>query len=164
MLTLYTFPPILNPFLYCGVAWIVLTIQLSAVPKSARAPVSGWMKPIRMSWVPAPAVAEEDEDEEVAPLMLELHASSSPPPPTTAALAPAARNRPRRLKPPGSVGRGENPPEPPCCFPRGDPSPRTPLGRDPSPQAPLAPGVLSGCAVWSLMCNRSPFEVAPRAR
>src|ERR1700691_4335720 len=39
----------------------------------------------------------------LAPLMLELHASSSPPPPTTAALAPAARNRPRRLRPPSRL-------------------------------------------------------------
>src|SRR5271157_349473 len=80
------------------------------------------MKPIRMSWVPAPVAAEEEEEEEEeAPLMLELHASSSPPPPTTAALAPAARSRPRRLTPPAGF-------------------------------------VLSGCAVWSLMCNRSPLR------
>src|SRR5271169_661070 len=80
------------------------------------------MKPITMSWVLAPVVDEdEDEEEEEAPLMLELQASSSPPPPTTAALAPAARSRPRRLRPSAMV-------------------------------------VLSGCAVWSLMCNRSPLR------
>ncbi len=88
----------MNPFLYCGVAWIVLTIQLSEVPKSASAPVSGWMKPITMSWVLAPVV-DEAEDEDEAPLMLELQASSSPPPPTTTAPAPAARSSPRRPKP-----------------------------------------------------------------
>ena len=94
----------MNPFLYCGVAWIVLTIQLSEVPKSASAPVSGWMKPITMSWVLAPVVDEaEDEDEELAPLMLELQASSSPPPPTTAAPAPAARSSPRRVTPGGTT-------------------------------------------------------------
>ncbi len=99
----------MNPFLYCDVAWIVLTIQLSEVPKSARSPVSGWMKPITMSWVLAPVVDEAVEEEEVvAPLMLELHASSSPPPPTTAALAPAARSRPRRLKPPPMLAMGDD--------------------------------------------------------
>src|SRR5271165_3306989 len=98
------------------------------------------MKPIRMSWLPAPVVDEDDEeDEEEAPLMLELHASSSPPPPTTAALAPAARSRPRRLN---SAGRGDDPPRPPRSW--GDPSPQTPLA--------------SGCAVWSLICNRSPLR------
>ena len=90
----------MNPFLYCDVAWIVLTIQLSEVPKSARSPVSGWMKPITMSWVLAPVV-DEDEEEDDAPLMLELQASSSPPPPTTAAPAPAARSTPRRVTPGG---------------------------------------------------------------
>jgi hypothetical protein len=92
--------------------------------------VSGWMKPIRMSWVLAPVVDEaEDEDEDEAPLMLELHASSSPPPPTTAALAPAARSRLRRLRPPTVLARVE------------DPAPR-----------PFRDGVgLSVCAVWSLM-------------
>src|SRR5271167_4050484 len=80
------------------------------------------MKPIRMSWVLAPVVAEEEEEVvEEAPLMLELHASSSPPPPTTAALAPATRSKPRRLTPSAGL-------------------------------------VLSGCAVWSLMCNRSPLR------
>ena len=85
----------MNPFLYCGVAWIVLMIQLSEVPKSASAPVSGWMKPITMGWVLAPVVDEaEDEDEVLAPLMLELQASSSPPPPTTTAPArPRAAGR-----------------------------------------------------------------------
>ena len=92
----------MNPFLYCGVAWIVLTIQLSEVPKSASAPVSGWMKPITMGWVLAPAV-DEDEEEDEAPLMLELQASSSPPPPTTAAPAPAARSTPRRVTPGGTI-------------------------------------------------------------
>ena len=94
------------PFLNCDVAWIVLTIQLSEVPNSPSGPVSGWMKPITMGWVLAPAVdddEEEEEDEEVAPLMLELQASSSPPPPTTAAPAPAARSTPRRVTPGGTT-------------------------------------------------------------
>src|SRR5580704_9613049 len=123
------------------------------------------MKPIRMSWVPAPVVdEEEEEEEEVAPLMLELQASSSPPPPTTAALTPATRSRPRRLT---SAGRGDDPPRSPRSSFWGDPSPQTPLGRDPSPQTPFAPRagiVLSGCAVWSLICNRSPLRSRRGAR
>src|SRR6266568_8937204 len=113
--------------------------------------------------VPDPEL-EVELDPGLAPLMLELHASSSPPPPTTAAPAPAARSRLRRL----SASRGDDPPRPPRFSFWGDPSPQTPLGRDPSPQTPLAlvglalDGVPPGCAVWSLMCNRSPFEVAPR--
>src|SRR5580704_6533915 len=104
------------------------------------------MKPIRMSWVPAPVVAEEEEEvEEEAPLMLELHASSSPPPPTTAAPIPATRSRPRRLT---VLAGGTTPLDPPA--PGGMPSPQTPL-------APLG-SVLLGCAVWSLMCNRSPLR------
>ena len=35
---------------------------------------------------------------------------------------------------------GTIPPDPPCCFYRGDPSPRTPLWGDPSPQPPLGRG------------------------
>src|SRR6266536_2574140 len=116
-------------------------IQLSDEPKPASAPVSGWMKPITMSLVPPPPVV--DVEPPLAPLMLELQASSSPPPPTTAALAPAVRSRPRLLHDPG--GR---PPETHRSW--GDSIPPDPPG--------------SGCAVWSLMCNRSPFEVAPRAR
>ena len=97
------------PFLNCDVAWIVLTIQSSEVPNSPSGPVSGWMKPITMGWVLAPAVDEdEDEDEDEAPLMLELQASSSPPPPTTAAPAPAARSTPRRVTP------GDTPQTPPA--------------------------------------------------
>jgi len=34
--------------LNCDVAWILETIQLSEVPKSARAPVSGWMNAMLM--------------------------------------------------------------------------------------------------------------------
>src|SRR5689334_9087609 len=103
------------------------------------------MKPITMSLVPPPPVV--DVEPPLAPLMLELQAASSPPPPTTAALAPAVRSRPRRLIDP----------------------PRRPHSREdvvpPGPPGPPGPsGVLSGCAVWSLMCNRSPFEVAPTAR
>jgi hypothetical protein len=105
-------------------------MKLSALPNPASAPVSGWMNPITMSWVLAPVVDEaEDEDEVEAPLMLELQASSSPPLPTTAAPAPAARNRERRLMPPpGSANPGDRSPE---------------TSRE---------GVLSVCAVWSLMC------------
>ena len=44
----------------------------------------------------------------------------------------------RLLRPSGE----RSPPDPPCCFSRGDPSPRTPLGRDPSPQTPLGAGLL----------------------
>src|SRR5580658_1378836 len=97
-----------------------------------------------------------------APLIFELHASSSPPPPTTAAPAPAARRRPRRLRD-AVLARGDEP-ESPARPPRfwGDPSPQTPL----APWAPLT--VLSGCAVLSLMCNRSPFRsrrgAGPRLR
>src|SRR5689334_12804562 len=114
-------------------------IQLSDEPKPASAPVSGWMKPITIGLVPP--LPEVDVEPPLAPLMLELQASSSPPPPTTAALAPAVRSRPRRLS---------DAPKPPRS--RGDVV-------DPGPA-----DVLSGCAVWSLMCNRSPFEVAPMAR
>ena len=74
--------------------------------------------------------------------MLELQASSSPPPPTTAALAPAARSRPRRVAPADAT------PDP------------LPLPGGSIPRAPAPPPGLS----WSLMCNRSPFEVAPWAR
>src|SRR5437899_1596170 len=106
------------------------------------------MKPITISLVLPLA---DDVEPPLAPLMLELHASSSPPPPTTAAPAPAARSRPRRLRGALLAG-GATPPDPPVTG--GMPSPL-------APQTPLA--VLSGCAVWSLMCNRSPFEVAPGA-
>jgi hypothetical protein len=51
------------------------------------------------------------------------------------------RSRPRRLSAPAKPPRS-----------RGDVVP------------PGTSGVLSGRAVWSLMCNRSPFEVAPMAR
>src|SRR6202044_3246122 len=146
MLNLYVFPPVVIPALNCDVALISLTIQLSEVPKSASAPVSGWMKATAMSLVVPVLLVEPPL---LLPLILELHASSSPPPPTTAALAPAARSRPRRLR--GVLlARGdepESPPRPPRFW--GDPSPQTPL------EAP--PAVLSGCAVWSLICNRSPL-------
>src|ERR1700745_841926 len=135
-------PLILKPFLYCGVWAILVMIQLSDEPKPASAPVSGWMKPITMSLVPPPPVVGVETP--LAPLMLELQASSSPPPPTTAALAPAVRSRPRRLI---------------------DPPRRPHSGEDVVPPGPPGPSdVLSGCAVWSLICNRSPFEVAPTAR
>src|SRR4029077_20230700 len=129
----------LNPFLYCGVWAILVMIQLSDEPKPASAPVSGWMELITMGLGPPTAVV--DVEPPLAPLMLELQASSSPPPPTTAALAPAVRSRPRRLSAPPRPHRS-----------RGDVIPPGPSD------------VLSGCAVWSLMCNRSPFEVAPTAR
>src|SRR5271163_1233496 len=93
------------------------------------------MKPITMSEVVLLPVLEEEVELELAPLMLELHASSSPPPPTTAAPTPAARSMPRRLT---SASRGD------------DPSTPSRFWGTPSPQDPLA--VLSGCAVWSLMC------------
>src|SRR5580692_1266178 len=102
------------------------------------------MKAIEMSLVVPVLLVEPPL---LAPLILELHASSSPPPPTTAAPAPAARSRPRRLR--EVLARGDEP-KIPAKPPRswGDPSPQTPL-------APLGPppAVLSGCAVWSLMCN-----------
>jgi hypothetical protein len=43
--------------------------------------------------VPEPPEPPED------PLIPELHADNSPPPPATAAPAPAARSKPRRLRP-----------------------------------------------------------------
>src|ERR1700719_2770725 len=99
---------------------MVLTIQLSEVPKSPSGPVSGWMKPITMVWLLAPgADDDEDEEEDEAPLMLELQASSSPPPPTTAAPTPAARSTPRRVSPVGTTpplpltGGLSGPPYPP---------------------------------------------------
>src|SRR5580693_1795960 len=108
MLILSVVPPVLIPALYCEVAWILPSSQLSEVPKSARSPVSGWMKAIEMSLVLEPVEVEVEAE---APLMLE-QASSSPPPPRTAAPAPAARSMPRRLMPTGDV-----PPRPP---PAGD--------------------------------------------
>src|ERR1700722_17810862 len=101
MLNLYVFPPVVIPALYCDVELISLRIQLSEVPKSASAPVSGWIKATEMSLV-VPVLFVDPPL--LAPLILELHASSSPPPPTTAALAPAARSSPRRLK--GVLARG----------------------------------------------------------
>ncbi len=55
---------------------------------------------------------------------------------------PPVPGRPHRPVDPrrGVVSGGRSPPDPPCCFSRGDPSPRTPLGRDPSPQTPLGRG------------------------
>src|ERR1700704_1886300 len=112
-------------------------IQLSDEPKPASAPVSGGMKPITMSLVPLPPVV--DVEPPLAPLMFELQASSRPPPPTTAALAPAVRSRPRRL-----IG-------PPALSPWGDETLIPPR----PPRVPDDAFILSGCAVWSLMCNRS---------
>src|SRR5580698_2041047 len=131
MLMWYVLPPVVIPALNCEVALILPRSQLSEVPKSARSPVSGWMKAIVMSLVLEPVEVEVEAE---APLMLELQASSSPPPPTTAAPAPAARSTPRRL------------------TPRGDESPSPPLAGD----------VLSGCAVWSLMCNLLPLRSRPK--
>src|ERR1700689_1726175 len=110
MLNLYVFPPVVIPALYCDVALIWLTIQLSEVPKSASAPVSGWMKATAMSLV-VPVLLVEPAL--LLPLILELHASSSPPPPTTAALAPAARSRPRRLRDEVLAPGGRPPGDPP---------------------------------------------------
>src|SRR5215471_15178186 len=71
----------------------------------------------------------------LAPLILELQASSSPPPPSTTAPAPAERSSPRRLRKPGPSG----------CL-------------SAAPFAPCKGFVLSGCAVWSLICHRSPLR------
>src|SRR6266567_454701 len=88
MVTEKVLPPILKPFLY-GVVCLILEItQLSGAPNPASGPVSGWIQPIVMPFVPPPALA---------PLMPEEHASSRPPVPATAAPAPTARSRPRRL-------------------------------------------------------------------
>src|ERR1700745_1629751 len=153
-------PLILKPFLYCGVWAILVMIQLSDEPKPASAPVSGWMKPITMSLAPPPPVV--DVEPPLAPLMLELQASSRLPPPTTTALAPAVRSRPRRLHDPG--GGGPPPPPPPPLGGGGAPPPPPPPPPPRAPRDPPGSDVLSGRAVWSLMCNRSPFEVAPMAR
>src|SRR5580704_17587112 len=66
--------------------------QLSGAPKPASEPVSGWIQPIVMAFVPL----EVDPE----PLMAVLHASSSPPAPMMAAPAPTARSIPRRLMSP----------------------------------------------------------------
>jgi hypothetical protein len=86
--------------------------------------VSGWIQPIVIFPPEDPAAPVLVE---LAPLMLELHASSRLPPPTTAALAPNARSTPRRLRNPG--------PSYPSVV----------------PFAPRKGFVLSGCAVWSLI-------------
>src|SRR3984957_12229725 len=117
MLNLYVFPPVVIPALNCDVPLISLRIQLSEVPKSARAPVSGWMKATEMSLVVPVLLVEPPL---LAPLILELHASSSPPPPTTAAPAPAARSSPRRLKAVFAPW-GRPPGAPPNCAGSGRP-------------------------------------------
>jgi translation initiation factor IF-2 len=43
--------------------------------------------------------------------------------------------------PVGGVDPGGRPPGTPCCLSRGDPSPRTSLGRDPSPRLPPGTGI-----------------------
>src|SRR5207302_9996583 len=118
---------------------------------------SEWMKPITMSLLPLPLAVEVDPP--VAALMLELQASSSPPPPTTAALAPAVRNRPRRLiDPPALPPEGTTPPDP--SAPGEMPSPQTPL----APPGPCGDLELSGCAALALLCRRAHLVVSPMAR
>src|SRR5580692_10165911 len=68
---------------------ILEVTQLSAAPKPASEPVSGWIQPIVIALVlPEPA-----------PLIPEPQACSSPPVPRAAAPTPAARSSPRRLMP-----------------------------------------------------------------
>lgn len=63
-----------------------------------------------------------------------------------ASRGPTGSRAPLSRGPRGCVDPGGRSPGTPCCFFRGDPFPRSPLGRDPSPRTPLGAGIRRVCA------------------
>src|SRR5580704_9828105 len=106
---------------------------------------------IQLSDEPKPASAP------VSGWMKPITMSLVPPPPPVVDVEPPLAPLMLELQAPSSPP----PPTTAALTPAVRSTPRRLIG---PPRVPDDAFVLSGCAVWSLMCNRSPFEVAPTAR